>query len=195
MTEVEHIIDYLVSDARPPRIRKMSFQQAKISAHKWSLAQQKKGSKLEDDVDDLEVLHDFLDGTKIVKLKTKKAFQREGFLMHHCVGGYSVSDSVDIYSYRDSKNMPHATFEVQKNSGEMVQIKGKGNGPIHPKYIYKILAFLDGIKFKIRPSDMKNLGYYHIEKDILSIAKQITGVRDGEIVVIHGEHYAVDLRR
>ena len=162
--EIEHIIDYLASDAAPKRLLKMSYPDAKRKADEWSKANQKKGKDLIDSDDDIEVIHDFLDGSKIVRLKTKKAFQREGFLMNHCVGGYDVNDSILIYSYRDEKNMPHATFEVRKESGEINQIKGKGNGPIHKKYIHPILAFLKSIGMEIRPSEMVNLGYYHLPK-------------------------------
>lgn len=154
---LEHILDFLNSDSAPSRLRKMSFKDAKRKSQEWSERNQKKGRDLIDANDDLELIHDFLDGNKIVRLTSKKAYQREGFLMNHCVGGYDPSESdCLIYSYRDSQNMPHATFEVRKNSEEIVQIKGKGNGPIHPKYIHPILAFLKSIGMEIRPYDMQS---------------------------------------
>lgn len=191
-TEVEHIIDFLASDAAPNRLRKMSYAQAKAGAEKWTKAQQKKGRNLIDGSDDLEVIHDFEDGTKIVKLLTKKAYQREGFFMAHCVGSYDPS-SMTVYSYRNAKNEPHATFEVATSDGEIRQIKGKGNGPIHPRYINPILAFLEAIGMDIRPHDMKNLGYIHVDDG----AKQILSMfvdRDGKpapLVDIRGESYLV----
>jgi len=160
--EVEHIIDYLISDAAPKRLRKMSYKQAKESAEKWTKSQQKKGAGIVDSPEDIETIHDFLDGTRIVKLLTKKAYQREGFFMAHCVSGYTPEKST-IYSYRDKNNQPHATFEVSKSGDQIVQIKGKGNGPIHPKYIHPILTFLKTVGMDIRPSDMINLGYQHID--------------------------------
>lgn len=185
---IEHIVDWLVSPAAPRRLRKLSYKDAKRLSDEWSKANQKKGKNLSDDGDDIETVHDFLDGTRIVRLKTKKAYRREGFLMSHCVGGYSLNDSVHIYSYRDSKNMPHATFEVQKNNNEIVQIKGKGNGDIHPKYIHPILAFLKVVGMDIRPGDMKNLGYWHITKDHIEYLKKTNAWE--QVVVIGGEHYA-----
>lgn len=188
--DVEHILDFLNSDAAPERLRKMSFVDAKRKAAEWSEANQKKGRGLVDADDDLEVIHDFRDGNKIVRLKTQKAYQREGFLMNHCVGGYNPSESdCLIYSYRDALNMPHATFEVRKEDNEIVQIKGKGNGPIHPKYIHPILAFLKAIGMDIRPSDMKNLGYYHIHKSHTEFLKKIPGAWE-QITMINGEAYA-----
>lgn len=188
--EVEHILDYLASDAAPKRLRKMSYQQAKVAAEKWTKANQKKGRSLIDDDGDIETIHDFLDGTRIVKLLTKKAYQREGTWMKHCVGGYNP-ETTTVYSYRDAKNEPHATFEVSKSGDQIVQIKGKGNGAIHPKYIHPILAFLKSIKFDIRPDDMINLGYAHMTKEIEGIVSRFVDRRGRgpEFVVISGEKY------
>lgn len=188
--DIEHIIDFLVSPQAPSRLRKMSYPDAKRKADEWSKSNQKKGKNLEDSDEDIEVIHDFLDGTKIVRLKTKRAYQREGFLMSHCVGGYSPDDkNCLIYSYRDSKNMPHATFEVRKDDEMINQIKGKGNGPIHPKYIHPILAFLKSIGMEIRPHDMRNLGYYHLDKTHLDYLRKIPKAWS-QVTMISGEAYA-----
>lgn len=190
VAETEHILDYLVSPAAPTRLQKMSFVDAKRKAKEWSDANQKNGRDLFDGDGDIETTHAFGDGTAIVLLKTKQAFQREGFLMNHCVGGYTP-DSADclIYSYRDAQNLPHATFEVRKNSEEIVQIKGKGNGPIHPKYIHPILEFLKVIGLDIRPSDMVNLGYHHIHADHVEFLKEYSDAWK-QVAVINGESYA-----
>lgn len=191
-SDLEHVIDFLVSSSAPTRLQRMSFQDAKRKSTDWSKANQKKGRGFVDTDDDVETIHDFLDGTRIVRLKTKKSLEREGFLMSHCVGGYSVNtDGMSIYSYRDKNNMPHATFEVRKSGGEIVQIKGKGNGPIHPKYIHPILAFLKAIDINIRPNDMANLGYYHIYKGHIEFLKGIDGAWK-QVTMIGGEAYAHD---
>lgn len=188
-SEVEHIIDWLVSGKAPTRLRKLSYMDAKRKADEWTKRNQKKGRGMIDTDQDIETIHDFLDGTRIVKLLTKNAYLREGTIMGHCVGGYSLNQDVHIYSYRDKKNMPHATFEVQKRSNEIVQIKGKGNGDIHPKYIHPILAFLKSIGMDVRPSDMKNLGYFHVPKDQVEFVRQLDGW-EKQVTVISGEHYA-----
>lgn len=185
----EHIIDFLVSPAAPTRLQKMSFKDAKRKAKEWSDASQKKGKNLTDSDDDIETIHDFLDGTRIVRLKTKNAYQREGFLMCHCSGGYIPKADQLIYSYRDKQNMPHATFEVQKKDNQIVQIKGKGNGAIHPKYIHPILAFLKAVGMEIRPHDMKNLGYFHIHETHIEFLKQSPAAMK-QVVMISGEAYA-----
>ena len=192
-SDLEHIVDFLVSGSAPAKLQRMSIQDAKRKAKEWSEVNQKKGRNLKDSPEDIEIVHDFLDGTKIVRLMTKKALVREGFLMSHCVGGYSPDTKEQfIYSYRDEKNLPHATFEVRKNGGEIVQIKGKGNGPIHPKYIHPILAFLKAFGMEIRPNDMKNLGYYHIHKDHIEFLR---GIKDAwaQVTMISGEAYAHDI--
>lgn len=187
---IEHILDFLVSPAAPMRLKKMSIIDAKRKAEAWSEANKKKGRNLTDGPEDVELIHKFKDKTSIVKLKTKKALQREGFLMNHCVGGYSP-DNADclIYSYRDNSNLPHATFEVRKNNNEILQIKGKGNGPIHPKYIHPILEFLKVIGMNIRSNDMVNLGYHHLHKDHLKFLKKLPKAMK-QVAEINGEYYA-----
>ena len=187
--KLEHIIDYLVSPFAPKRLLKMSIAQAELAADKWSKSNQKKGRNIVDSDSDLAVIHEYPNGSRIVRLLTKDAFKREGFMMSHCLGGMTISPDIDIYSYRDKNNNPHATFEVRKNGGEITQIKGKGNGHIHPKYITPILDFLISIDKKPRPSEMKNLGYYHIDKAHHDFVRRIA-CADKFTIALHGELYA-----
>lgn len=166
--EKEHIIDYLISPVAPKRLRKMSYEQAKKAAAKWSEANQKKGRDLVESSEDIKTLMKLADGAKIVKLLTKKAYEREGFLMRHCLGGYTPGSS-EVFSLRDKKNEPHVTFEVTKNGDTIQQVKGKGNGSIHPKYIDPTLAFLKKMGVEVRPSEMANLGYYHVSEKARAI--------------------------
>jgi len=190
VNELEHILDYLVSDKAPKRLSKMSIDQAKSNTEKWVKANQKKGRNLVDTKRDIETVLKFDDGCSVVRLKTKKAFEREGFMMSHCVGGYSPdTGDYDIYSYRDQYNNPHATFEVRKNSDEVAQIKGKGNGDIHPKYINPVLEFLKFLGMDIRPNDMKNLGYYHIDEAHIGFVTKLT--KSKENLTIIGDNYYV----
>ena len=190
ITEVEHILDYLVSDDAPKRLRKMSYAQALRKANEWSAASQKKGHNLVDDESDIETIHDFLDDTRIVKLISRKAYQREGYFMAHCVGNYDPS-STTIYSYRDAKNQPHATFEVSTRDGAISQIKGKGNGPIHPKYIHPIMAFLQAIGKPVGRHDMRYLGYIYVSPEMQNMIQQFS-YRDGskqQIISLFGDSY------
>ncbi len=159
--EREHIIDYLISDSAPDRLRRMSYEQAKTAAQKWSEASQKKGRGIVETDEDIELFKDLGDGTKIVKLLTKKAYEREGAMMRHCLGNYAPG-STTIYSLRDKNNEPHVTFEITKYGDTVQQVKGKGNGLIHPRYIDPTLIFLKSMGVEVRSSEMKNLGYHHV---------------------------------
>ena len=107
--EVEHILDYLVQCDK--KIDRMSYGQALKLTTGWDKTQQKKGVNIKETKKDIEVILDFKDGFKIVKLVGENAYKREGFLMRHCVADYFGKD-VEIYSLRDKKNIPHATMEI-----------------------------------------------------------------------------------
>ena len=151
--EAEHIIDFFNSDASPKNFVRMSYEDAQAKAAEWTEKMNKKGDEIKESSSDTEVVLDFLDGFKIVKLIGENAYKREGALMRHCVAGY-FGNGKEIYSLRDAKNMPHCTMEKDN------QIKGKGNGSIHPKYIGYVVGFLEFCGMKVRDSEMENLGYF-----------------------------------
>ena len=153
--EVEHILDYMVQCNK--KVERMSYAQARKLTEAWDKTQQKKGNNIEELLSDTEVVLDFKDGFKIVKLIGENAYKREGFLMRHCVAGY-YGRNVEIYSLRDKENMPHATMEKDQ------QIKGRGNGDISPKYIDYVIKFLEHIGMTVGDSEMKHLGYMNVEK-------------------------------
>jgi hypothetical protein len=193
--EREHVIDYLMSDAAPKRLRRMSYAQAQSAAKAWSEASQKKGHALVDTDADIEHFMDLDDGTRIVKLLTKKAYEREGSLMRHCLGGYTPG-STTIYSLRDKENNPHVTFEIAKAGDAVQQVKGKGNGPIHPRYIDATLSFLKKIGVNVRPSEMENLGYYHVSAEARAVmARFVDSAGNGPAYShIGGETYIFERR-
>ena len=83
--------------------------------------------------------------------------------MGHCVSSYFNNSSSNIYSLRDSRNMPHCTLELPEDATCFHQCKGKGNGPIHHKYINYILDTMVHFGIDIRDSEMQNLGYFRPE--------------------------------
>ena len=155
--EIEHIIDYLVGEEAPDKLIKMSYEQAKINSIKWSKKLQNKGEHIKETTKDTEVILDFKDGFKIVKLIGKNAYEREGYLMRHCVAGY-YGKSKEIYSLRDKDNIPHCTIEKDN------QIKGKGNGDIHPNYVNYVVKFLEHVGMTVGDNEMSHLGYMNVEK-------------------------------
>ena len=171
-TEVEHLLDYLCSAAGPKKLKRMSYEQAEVKAAAWTKAQQKKGSHIEEQASDTKTIKKFTDGARIAKLVGKAAFEREGFLMRHCVASYYNRQDIEVYSYRDKENEPHATFEVLSSNGQIQQIKGKGNGSIHPKYIKPVVAFLKKLGVPVRSSEMKNLGYINVDKETKALIEE-----------------------
>lgn len=190
ISQLEHVIDWLNSADSPKRLQKLSVVDAKRLSAEWMERNKSKGRDLSDSDEDIQDFMSFKDGSKMVKLLTKKAFTREGYLMSHCLGGYSVRTGYDLYSLRDDKNIPHATFEISKNNDDILQIKGKGNGLIHPKYIHRVLDFLKELGMTIRSSEMINLGYFHIHKEHLDFVKNKIK-NDEKIVDLNGESYLV----
>ena len=156
-SDVEHIIDFLVSDKAPKNLERATYDQMKERSDKWAESLIKKGDSIKEGKGDTKVVLDFKDGFKFVKLIGENAYKREGFLMRHCVKSFFGKDD-EIYSLRDDKNMPHATLSKQSQ-----QIKGKGNGNIHPKYIKYVVEFLEHLEVEVRDSEMQNLGYVNVE--------------------------------
>ena len=156
-TEIEHIIDYLASEKRPKRLSKMSYEQAKSNTEKWNKALIKKGKNITEKEGDIEIIKDFGDGFKVVKLVGKAAYEREGALMRHCCASY-FGLGKEVYSLRDKDNIPHCTIEKDQ------QIKGKGNGEVSPKYIGYIVEFLESIGMMVGDNEMKNIGYVNVSK-------------------------------
>ncbi|OQB05611.1 MAG: hypothetical protein BWY19_00946 [bacterium ADurb.Bin212] len=154
-TEIEHIIDFLISDKCPVRLDKVSYKQAKEKTDLWVKELNKQAEKIVESDNDTEIVLDFKDGFKFVKLVGKNAFDREGLLMSSCVASYYGRDT-NIYSLRDKENKPHCTIE------ENQQIKGKGNSSIHPKYIKYVVEFLEFLGMEVSDNEMANLGYVNI---------------------------------
>jgi len=153
--QVEHIIDYLI---QAKDFKDTTYNRVSKRALKWVENMNKKGDKIAEVEGDVEAIKDFKDGFKFVKLISENSYKREGFMMGSCVGGYFGKDDV-IYSLRDKNNKPHATL-----SSNSMQIKGYGNGSIHPKYVKYNVEMLEELGMDVRDNEMKNLGYYNVSK-------------------------------
>ena len=150
--EVEHIIDYLIFKDFSS-LQWASYDLLKAKSQKWINQLSQNVASIDEEYGiDIEIVLDFEDGFKIVKLVSESAYRREGALMSHCVASY-FGKNVEIYSLRDEMNKPHCTIEKD------TQIKGKGNQEISIKYILYIVKFLEWTGMKVRDNEMKNLGY------------------------------------
>lgn len=175
--DIEHIIDWLVVTDKK-KCLKLSIQDALRLSKEWAEKNQNNPVVNEIEGVDTKIFHDFEDGFSFKELLTKKAFQNEGSIMSHCLGGYNPNKDVSIFSLRDSKNKSHCTIEVRKNSSEIVQVKGKGNGSIHPKYVHYVISFFEKIGMKIRKEEMKNLGYFWIHDEHIEFVSKILTSRE-----------------
>lgn len=179
--EIEHILDYLSARkkyceerSKNFKIKKMSYAQAKELAEKWVERLKKQAEYVVETEEDTELTLDLGEGMRLVKLIGKSAFQREGKLMSHCVGSYYDKKDLEIYSVRDIKNNPHCTIEIRKNrgnKGDINQIKGKGNGSIHPRYISQVIKVLKHFGMTVRDSELSNLGYDLLSDNLMKLVQ------------------------
>jgi len=153
--EVEHIIDWLASPDAPTRIKNMSVSVALEKSKQWVEKMNEEAYEIKELPEDTETVLDFGDGFRFVKLIGENSFKREGLLMGHCVASYYGKDTT-VYSLRDKKNNPHCTVEKDN------QVKGKGNGDIHPKYVHYVVTFFESLGMEMRDSEMKHLGYKNV---------------------------------
>jgi hypothetical protein len=168
-SEIDHIIDYLSSDEAPKRLKKMSVKEARKNAEKWVAKMIRKSEGIVETEEDTEIVLNFENGFKLVKLVGKNAFEREGNLMSHCVSSYFGKSDCSVYSLRDLKNNPHCTIELTSKNGYVNQIKGKGNGSIHPKYINMVLKVLKYFEVDVNSNDLPNLGYVEVSDELKAV--------------------------
>lgn len=163
--EAEHIIDYLLSDKAPKRLKRMSIEEALHNSKRWTNALVKRGNNIIETEEDIKIIKDLGNGLELVKLLSEDAYKREGAMMRHCAASYYTNESCYIYSIRDSKNQSHCTLEILRNKdGGINQIKGKGNGKIHPKYIKYVIKALNLLGQIIRSSELRYLGYVNLDE-------------------------------
>src|SRR5271166_6073468 len=74
---LEHVIDWLVSDAAPKRLRRLNIKDAVRLSTNWMELNKKKGKDLEDTDTDIKTFMKFEDNTRIVELLSESAFKRE----------------------------------------------------------------------------------------------------------------------
>jgi len=135
----------------------------------------------------LERVFDF-ENMHIVKLRSEHKelsleMARESALMQHCLGefdddvlgegGYGEyylkqiqNKTLEVYSLRDEKNMPHATISLYHEKGkyQLEQIKGKQNEPPIAKYVAPCVAFFNFLDVSYAyHSDTLEMGVVYLE--------------------------------
>ena len=174
--QIEHILDFFDSDDAPRRLRKMSVSDAVRLTDKWVKKLHRKGENVVETEEDVKEILD-LDEMRLVQLISKTSYKREGYLMSHCVASYHNKEC-KVYSLRDIKNKPHATIEISKRGDRIEQIKGKGNGSIHPRYIKYVLKVLNHFNLEVKDSELKYLGYVSLADAVWEELKNWNKVKE-----------------
>lgn len=161
--EINHITDWLKSDdaeRHRKRIERLSVPDAYRLSNIWTNKLNRsfeRNQEVEQDLDGIEVMHEFSNGFKMVKINSQYSYQREGSKMGHCVATY-YSKPQTIFSLRDADNEPHCTIEYDHKRKIIQQVKGKGNKEVIETYHSFIISFLNTIPFeKLRDSHNFNV--------------------------------------
>ena len=155
-----------------------TFEQALSAAQEWH---EKLAENLAKKQNAQQILSESLIGAEFVmnlpnnmtayRLTTPEALDFESEYMGHCVGngGYDANiknGTMQIYSIRDERGEPHATFEVRNNT--IQQCKGKQNKAPVAKYMPAIQEFIKSKKFELG-GDTKNTGLIEQDGEYYSI--------------------------
>ena len=155
-----------------------TFEQALSAAQEWH---EKLAENLAKKQNAQQILSESLIGAEFVmnlpnnmtayRLTTPEALDFESEYMGHCVGngGYDANvknSTMQIYSIRDERGEPHATFEVRNNT--IQQCKGKQNKAPVAKYMPAIQEFIKSKKFELG-GDTKNTGLVEQDGEYYSI--------------------------
>lgn len=93
------------------------------------------------------------DGSRWVELTRPENLQHEGRTMGHCVATYAPRlGLMQIYSFRDARNLSHVTISAKDLS--LAECKGKQNKVPVGKYVSKVVDFLNFKKFTQVSSDI-----------------------------------------
>jgi len=109
---IDNVLEFLENHPIYLNNKRIGFENMEQLHNKWIASLNKNVSNEEGEV---ELCYSFDNGTKIVKLIDEKSYQREGYLMQHCVAAYANRKEIEIYSIRTADNKPFITVEV-KNS-------------------------------------------------------------------------------
>ena len=109
---IQNVLDFICYSgySHDKNITSLDFEEAEFKHELWIRQLRKKQNSIEGVIEEAKK---FSNGFKIVLLVDKTAYEREGFVMNHCVGGYYNRSNSDIYSLRDNKGKSLVTIEVK----------------------------------------------------------------------------------
>jgi len=163
-----------------------TWEDANERSQQWhqELAERLKAeADLKESLAGAEFVMDLSGGLKAYRLRTPGALDYESDHMGHCVGrgGYDEgveNGTIEIYSIRDEKGEPHATFEVK--DGKIIQCKGKENRPPVKKYWPAVRKFVEHMNFSFEYTrDMNSMGFLKQDGQIYNVYDLVHGFPDG----------------
>lgn len=188
--EVEHVKDFLRFNSTFKVSTRLSYLAVKDKAEKWVKKLNEKNKNLKES-GRVELAFDFKNGLKLLRLANQTAKDWEGKQMGHCVASYR--DHEGIYSLRDEFELPHCTLEISK--GTAVQIKGKANKEVALKYHPFIIKSLALLECKLKPTDLKNIGYREVKDSVYEILKNhFSGLMDVKVDSVKFINYSSPLK-
>ena len=186
--DIEHVIDWINSDEGPKTTRGLSWEHAVMHSQAWTIAINKRNSLIAETEEDTQVVLQVGNGLRWVLLLTERAYKREGVQMGHCIGnGGYFQKNTENYSLRDVVGKSHATLEVTKKGDKILQLQGKSNKGIHPKYIQAVLAMHEHIKAPMTPHLLSKLGYMPLSASLWSRVERL--YPSSKFLLLHGEKY------
>jgi hypothetical protein len=135
----------------------------------------------------------FAGGSRIVRLLTPAALDRESAMMGHCVGQGAYDAAVKdrsriIYSLRDKDNKAHVTLDVNAADNTLLQCKGKQNAPPAPRYMPRVRAFIERSGFALKESPRMTGLVRDMEGKVHSVHALPTGLKvTGDLNLIDTE--------
>lgn len=140
--EIRYVIDWARTER--PNITQLSFSEAYEQSIEWHKNLPKEPVETEKETEDEHVIYKCLDQKHSFVLLEPEDLDYEGVNMGNCVATYK--DKVRkgfcfILSLRDEKNKPHVTIEIDANTGNALQIRGKGNAEPNSKYLKLLTEF------------------------------------------------------
>lgn len=170
-TMIAHILDYLIAHPNLPRLERMSVPEVVKAADdevaRYNAKVAKQGTA--DDPKGVKTIMEFPGGYRMVEMTSKRAVDREGNLMGHCIGSHHcdaivVNKTHRAFSLRDASNNPHATIEVIKDGNRTTEIKGAGNAAPVRRYWPMLLQFIQQYGVSV-DGDHRNVGLLQIQNE------------------------------
>lgn len=202
--KINHVIDFL--NTLPDKEIKYTVPVAIEKAEEWTKRLVKKASS-EEDTEGIRIVRKYKDGFKWVSVFSEQALEREGKLMHLCVGNGHYFNEVEkgrclIFSLRNKHNVPFVTVEYRIKEKEISQIKGYRDNAMHQIYHKYMMDFVNrpifGLKIsKIHKDDLHLNWLVFKNNKLYSELKMKNLVIDGSLNISRieddfGEEHDVD---